>query len=507
MGEFSDEGKTGMNLKRKGWRDVLALAQKRAFDVLAVTYMSRLARGEVFHVAEYLLKEERVTVEMVYEKFTPDMAGRTNKRVKVLTDAMYAESVSEWTKTKQSRMLEAGHWLGGVYPFGIQTETVPGTAAVVLAGGKVKPPPKRPIPRPEEAPYVVRCFEMMQEKNNIAIVQRYLQTLNTGRRWDMDKVRRLLSNPIYRGSREWGGRIRDGVMDPIIPEDLWNAVQALLAERNNQPQPSNGEGRELGTRKGRAEARSFGFHYYFRGRVTCKHCGGRMTPASHHGATMPVFYYECVQATKRSAPGGCNCPVKRVNARTVHEAIIAEIDRCGKHPTRLAEWIRATARELPKTDMLDEDIRRLTRNKREATKKRDACLAALEQGARGPSLKTIVERINEIEDHITTIDSEIRSKQASKAELSGVRPNAAEISEAWKHFMESWGELSEEERTDLLEELVEEITFFDKQKGALRINLQSALSQVVNYNTNGCGGRTYLEQFLRESRSVCTHHC
>src|SRR5262245_8922447 len=73
--EYVDEGKTGTNLKRPGWLQLLADAKAGLFDAVCVTYMSRLARGEVYHVAEYLLNEAGVQVELVREKFTPDLAG------------------------------------------------------------------------------------------------------------------------------------------------------------------------------------------------------------------------------------------------------------------------------------------------------------------------------------------------------------------------------------------------------------------------------------------------
>src|ERR1051325_8350246 len=52
---YVDDGLTGTDLKRKGWRALLADAKKGLFDVVVVTYMSRLGRGDSFKVAEYLL--------------------------------------------------------------------------------------------------------------------------------------------------------------------------------------------------------------------------------------------------------------------------------------------------------------------------------------------------------------------------------------------------------------------------------------------------------------------
>ncbi|WP_309718042.1 recombinase family protein, partial [Armatimonas sp.] len=97
VAEYADEGKTGSNLNRAAWRKMLADADIRKFDAVVVTYMSRLARGEAYHVAEYLLKEEKVTVELVKEKFSPDMVGQLHKGLQIVMDGNYCRQVSEWT--------------------------------------------------------------------------------------------------------------------------------------------------------------------------------------------------------------------------------------------------------------------------------------------------------------------------------------------------------------------------------------------------------------------------
>ena len=51
--EYSDEGKTGTNIKRPGLEALIRDARAKMFDIVVVTYMSRLARGEAYHVAEY----------------------------------------------------------------------------------------------------------------------------------------------------------------------------------------------------------------------------------------------------------------------------------------------------------------------------------------------------------------------------------------------------------------------------------------------------------------------
>jgi len=79
-GEYCDEGKSGTNLNRPDWKRLLMDAEAGLFDVVCVTYMSRLGRGNAFVIAEYELGKHGVRVEMVREKFTDDLAGYMVRR-------------------------------------------------------------------------------------------------------------------------------------------------------------------------------------------------------------------------------------------------------------------------------------------------------------------------------------------------------------------------------------------------------------------------------------------
>src|SRR5579862_4385135 len=123
--EYADEGKTGTNIKRPGFEALIRDAREGLFDTVVVTYMSRLARGEAYHVAEFLLKQEGVSIELVREKFTADLAGHIGKQMTILMDGMYPKMVSQWTRAKQEQMVAQGYICGPMTAFGYLRETVP----------------------------------------------------------------------------------------------------------------------------------------------------------------------------------------------------------------------------------------------------------------------------------------------------------------------------------------------------------------------------------------------
>ena len=201
-------------------------------------------------------------------------------------------------------------------------------------------------------------------------------------------------------------------------------------------------------------------------------------------------------ATPRSpgpppATRGKPCPIKRVNAQTLQEAVLAEIARCGEHPTRLATFIREAAKAMPSTDESREEIKRLERNKREAEKKFHANQMALEVGSTsGTVLTTLVKRIAELEAHITEIEGKRKDLMGQIESFRHRRPEADQVAGQWQHVLEIWEFLSGEERTELIGLLVEEVTMVEKEKAAVRLNLTSGLLQVRNFEPNGCGGKT-----------------
>ena len=460
VGEYNDEGRTGMNFKRPDWKRLLSDAKERKFDAVIVTYMSRLARGEMYHVAEYLLAEEKVKIELVRETFTPDMAGQMAKGMKVVFDGAYTRQVSDWTKTAMQRRVQNGWSTGGVPPYGYTSEPVPGMTPTVLAGGKVKPPPRQRVPHPDQRVHVLRAFEIFSLADNIGEVQRYLREVSPERQWAIDRVKALLQNEVYRGVARFGQTVNPSAHEAIIPEQLWDTVQGLLSAR---------EERTATIEVGHTD-RTDPFTYYLRGKITCTSCGGRMTPSWHHGARSVTRYYECVRPGKRGTP----CEVKRVNARTLHETMVEELARCAKHPTRLTLLLREAIKLLPASDELRDEVKRLHRNKREAERKIRANQAALETaGVKGAMLTSLVGRITELEAHIETIEGQLTQLQAQLSEAHGQRPDVSTLCALWGDFTGCWKYLTEEEKGEVVSLLVERVEMTTKEKGTLHVFMQS----------------------------------
>jgi site-specific DNA recombinase len=458
VAEYNDEGRTGTNLKRADWKRMLADAAGKRFDTVVVTYMSRLARGEVYHVAEYLLGESKVEVDMVYEDFTPDMAGQMNKNLKIFMDGMYPKQVSEWTKTKQAQMVKMGYHTGGVPTFGFCSEPVPGMTDTLLPGGKIKPAPRRIIPHPEQAPHILKAFEIFAEFDNMGEVRRYLRREVPDCTWTVERISKLLRNDKYIGVARFGEHMNPAAHEPIVSPELWEQVQALL---------SNPERRRNTRSEGWAEGRQRDpMTYYLKGRIYCKNCGCRMTPAAFRGRTTIVSYYQCIHGTQY----GADCPVKRVNAATLHSTILGEVQRCAEHPSRLIRLYESVAKNLPSPSETREEIKQAKRNQRETEKKIERIIEAIKVVGGSNAL---AEELRILEARREEWIKRVEELEAAQVRRTLPRPDAATIAGLWSGFLERWAALSEEERVELLPLVVDRVDFSAKNEGAMRLFLSN----------------------------------
>ncbi|GAB4467731.1 MAG: hypothetical protein OHK0029_39740 [Armatimonadaceae bacterium] len=269
-GRYDDPGKTGTNLKRPGWERLLAGAQKGLFDVVVCTYMSRLGRGDAYTVAEYLLKNEGVTVALVEEGYTDDLAGYAQQSMKKFLDGMYPIQVREWTMTKMKSMFEQGYYVGGRIPFGFRTMAAEGTFT--------EKAPRKLVPHEANAAFVEEAFSIFLETRSQAAVCRYLERVS-GKSWTISNVKHLLTATYYIGTAKWNGMVRENAHPSLVDQATFDAVQDILSSgtRRKGHLPDSQE--------------PVSNTYYLRGLLYCS-CNNVMTTTwatSKTGAKVPYY--------------------------------------------------------------------------------------------------------------------------------------------------------------------------------------------------------------------------
>ena len=166
FGVYTDDGFTGTNLKRPAWRRLLADAEDGKFDVVAVTFMSRLGRGDPYAVAEYQLKEVGVSVETTKEQYADDAGGYAARKVTNLLDGYQPKQSSDQTVAKLTEMFHRGYFPGGNRGFGYRLEPITDTPAWAD-----RSPPKRRVPDEQDAPLVAAAYRTLLTARSVTAVR------------------------------------------------------------------------------------------------------------------------------------------------------------------------------------------------------------------------------------------------------------------------------------------------------------------------------------------------
>ncbi len=287
------------------------------------------------------------------------------------------------------------------------------------------------------------AYKLFEQKKSIAGVREFLRTASN-RPWTTTTVRTLLSNEAYCGVSIYSGMRNETAHEAIVDRELWESVQAHVAK----PILS------------RAPRATDSFPYYLRGRVRCPHCDCNYTNYCVPRPGYRVNYYACLSDMKRLTP----CPVKRINARALHEAILHEISHAATHRTVMHRLVAQSESWLKPTDELTKKRGAIGKKKQFVEMQINNITTAIGEGRALTTLLTTLERLErelgEIKTELCQLDEEIAASTVQ-------RPTAEQVQAVWGRFMEVWPELTDEEKTELLGSLVKDIEVKEKDRVSL----------------------------------------
>lgn len=446
-GTYREADRTGTNLNRSQWKKLLKAAEDREFDVLVVTFMSRLGRGEQFTIAKHELSKHRVSVVEVKEDFGTDLAGYAARSVTQFVDGMYPRMVAEWTRTKMLEMLRQGLHTGGSVPLGF---------ALVPAYDMASPGkrvPKRIGSDPTREELAREAFTLYLSTGSIASV-RDLLAEETGEPWRLERTKALLQNHCYIGWWSWGAAVNKEHHAPLIVETLFHGVQVKLAEK---PHKAANPDRLA---KDRSDSDNL-----LVGRVRCA-CGQSMPPGAARGRGGRYPYYICYHVRL----GICKT---RVNANALHELLVGELVRLGKHPWRIRQTLAHAAQILGDPKELRDAHRaalRRVKTEDEAVRRLTGDLAGnLGGAARAILLRELDTRATEAER--LRLESARLAQEIERAGES--QPTQHQLEALLGRFGELWEAATETERRVILRGFVHKVTILSPKPLSLEAEIYS----------------------------------
>ncbi len=176
--------------------------------------------------------------------------------IRVLMAKNYCENLSEEARKGLTEKIRQGGWCHKA-PFGYRNVKGPESAE----------------PVPEEAEVMQWMYERMA-RGDVSVKEMYRQYKEGGfsAYIPLSKVYLKLRDPFYKGMMKWKGDIYQGNHLPIVDDETWETVQAILDINGRQPK------------------RQVTDDFLYRGLITCGHCGCSIVPEKKKGR---YIYYHC----------------------------------------------------------------------------------------------------------------------------------------------------------------------------------------------------------------------
>jgi site-specific DNA recombinase len=300
---YDDGGYTGGNMDRPALTRLLRAVEAGELDCVVVYKVDRLSRSLLdFTRMLSLFEKHKVGFVAVTQQFnTSTSLGRLTLNILLSFAQFERELIGERTRDKMSAARRKGKW-GGGYP---------------VLGYDIDPAGGRLVVNEQEAEQVRAIFALF-EKNpslllTLANVERRGWRLKSWTRksgqfhrggpFELNSLRRLLTNVLYTGAVRHKGELYLGEHAAILAPGTWDRVQSLIAH----PAAS-------------AHRKSRNKHLALLGGLLyCESCAARMvySYARKNDRTYP--YYVCLNAQRK---GWATCPAKSLPAHAIEESVL-----------------------------------------------------------------------------------------------------------------------------------------------------------------------------------------
>jgi DNA invertase Pin-like site-specific DNA recombinase len=320
---YDDGGFTGANTDRPALKQLMADLEAGTIDVVVVYKIDRLSRSLIDFVS-LLQVFDRLNVAFVSvtQQFnTANPMGRLVLNILICFAQFERENIAERIRDKMAASRRRGKWVGGVPPLGYDVDYAA----------------KKLIVNEAEAQKVRWIFERFRQVHSGTMVMNELRErgintktwtsktgkVHTGAPFDRGTLYKILNQRTYIGEVFYKGQSYPGEHAAILPRDIWNDVQTLLAENHI-------------SRGNRNRATVPGF---LKGVVRCAHCGSALTMSyTKKGPGKPTYrYYRCVTGVKQ---GPDACPMTQVPAGDLEAEVIKQLRRILRSPGLMASISR-----------------------------------------------------------------------------------------------------------------------------------------------------------------------
>ena len=307
---YTDPGFSGKDLERPGMQNLISDIKAGRIDVIIVYKIERLVRSiKDFYSLWDLFEAYNVTFVSATQQFdTSNAMGKLMLNILLSFAQFERENTSEKTKDKMKQRARLGKWHGGWFPFGYDynKET------------------KKLIINKNESLAVKNIFKLFMDGKKPTEIANMLNTAGIrtktrrittkagnvknigGIRFNDDFIKKIISNPLYKGFVKFDNEEFKGEQQAIIPLNLWENANKLL--------------KPVEPRK--IEYAKDSHIHLLKGLVKCGECDALLTPypaGKKDRNGIPYLYYACGKVVDNGKLSACR--VRMIPARNFEDII------------------------------------------------------------------------------------------------------------------------------------------------------------------------------------------
>lgn len=251
--EFRITETASKQLRRTVFQEMLKVITKDRVLHLVVEKTDRLTRNlrDAAHIDDWLESDERRMLHLVKEGQILQKNSRSDTKfmwsINLALAKKYTDNLREEVMKGWAEKLAQG-WLPAPPP--------PGYMTITEAGKRIH------VPNPDTRHPMIRAFELYtlpdQTIKTVMLEMTAMGvTTRSGRHFVKSSVAKILSNPFYIGINRLDGKEYPGAQEPIISQELFDAVQAKLHRKSHRAAKKN--------------------DHIFKGMIRCGICNGMIT--------------------------------------------------------------------------------------------------------------------------------------------------------------------------------------------------------------------------------------
>lgn len=311
-GTYIDPGFSGANIDRPALNKMITDIETNAVDMVLVYKLDRLSRSQkdtLYLIEDVFLKNHVEFVSMCENFDTSSPFGRAMIGILSVFAQLEREQIKERMAMGHIGRAKEGYWRGGSgSPIGYD-----------YIDGELKV-------NEYEALQIREVFDLFLKGNTLHGICRIMKSkyTNSYSSWSHSSiVGKILKNTTYIGKIRYKGVEYDGVHEPIIDNDTFNAVQLRYKEYEKT--------------LGKSQKSAYVGKHLLSGIMYCGNCGARyftyMCKSKKHG---DYYYYKCYSRDGNSAMktmDGCKNPNYREHI--LDSIIINEIKKLCNDPQEI----------------------------------------------------------------------------------------------------------------------------------------------------------------------------